>query len=117
MTDKGALDAADVIKALGVVERAAGGKAINPSTPSITSGTGLYNIGMLVRIAGNVTNSGSGFFYLDDGSGLTDGDDMGIKVLCGTVTPPTGTVTVTGLVGVAANGKPTLTIRGAGDIQ
>ena len=108
---------ADKIKPITVVERAAGGKAINADTPSITSGTGLYNIGMLVRIAGNVTASGTGFFYLDDGSGLMDGENMGIKVICGSVTAPTeGTKTVTGLVGVE-NGKAVLIIRAAGDIQ
>ena len=117
VTDKGALTDENKIKAITVVERAAGGKAVNTDTPSITSGTGLYNIGMLVRIAGNVTGSGSDFFYLDDGSGLTDGENAGIKVLCGSVTPPTeGTKTVTGLVGVSS-GKPVLIIRGAGDIQ
>ena len=106
-----------LIKPITVVERAAGGKAINANTPSIASGTGLYNIGMLVRIAGNVTASGTGFFYLDDGSGLMDGENMGIKVLCGSVTVPTeGTKTVTGLVGVES-GKPVLIIRAAGDIQ
>ena len=117
VTDKGALADENKIKPIVVVERAAGGKAVNADTPSISNGTGLYNIGMLVRIAGNVTSSDTGFFYLDDGSGLTDGSNTGIKVICGSVTAPTsGTKTVTGLVGIE-NGKPTLTIRGIGDIQ
>ena len=119
VTDNGAItDETAKIKPIVVVERAAGGKAVNADTPSISNGTGLYNIGMLVRIAGNVTSSGTGFFYLDDGSGLTDGTNTGIKVICGSVTVPTsGTKTVTGLVGVDENGKPTLTIRGVDDIQ
>ncbi len=110
------------IKPLGVVEKSAGGAGVNADTPSISNGKGLYNVGMLVRIAGSVTASDSSdpnnkFFYLDDGSGLMDGTIPGIRVLCGTITPPTsGTKTVTGLVGVV-DGKPVLVIRGAGDIQ
>ncbi len=119
VTDKGA---ATPIKALGVVEKSAGGAEINTDTPSITNGKGLYNIGMLVRIAGSAGNSNTAdpnnkFFYLDDGSGLMDGAIPGIKVLCGTIAPPTsGTKTVTGLVGVVG-GKPVIVIRGTGDIQ
>ncbi len=119
VTDKGA---ATPIKALGVVEKSAGGAEINTDTPSITNGKGLYNIGMLVRIAGSASNANTAdpnnkFFYLDDGSGLVDSAIPGIKVLCGSVAPPSsGAKTVTGLVGVVG-GKPVIVIRGAGDIQ
>ncbi len=118
VTDNGA---ATPIKALGVVEKSAGGAGVNADTPSITNGKGLYNVAMLVRIAGSVSNPNTAdpnnkYFYLDDGSGLMDGAIPGIKVLCGTATPPTsGTKTVTGLVGVIG-GKPVLVIRGASDI-
>jgi len=117
-TDK---SAGTPIAPLGVIERAAGGKGVNANTPAISGGTGLYNVGMLVRIAGSVTNYSTAnptdkYFYLDDGSGLVDGAIPGIKVLCGSNTPKTsGNVTVTGLVGVVG-GKPVIIIRGAGDI-
>jgi len=119
VTDNGA---ATPIKPLFVVEKSAGGAGINANTPGITDGVGLYNIGMLVRIAGaagnaNTSDPNNKYFYLDDGSGLTDGAIPGIKVLCGTVTPPSsGNKTVTGLVGVVG-GKPVIVIRGSGDIQ
>jgi hypothetical protein len=119
VTDNGA---ATAIKPLGVVERSAGGAGINANTPSITDGKGLYNIGTLVRIAGtagdsSISDPNNKFFYLDDGSGLTDGATAGIKVLCGSIAPATsGNKTVTGLVGVVG-GKPVIIIRGAGDIQ
>ena len=119
VADKGA---ATAIRSLGVVERTAGGKGVNANTPSITDGKGLYNIAMLVRIAGAAGNSNTGdpnnkFFYLDDGSGLLDGAIPGIKVLCGSAAPPSsGNVIVTGLVGVVG-GKPVLTIRDSGDIR
>ena len=115
--DKGA---GDTINPLGVIEKSAGGKG-GSGNPSITDGVGLYNIGILVRIAGTAGNSNTAdplnkYFYLDDGSGLVDGAIAGIKVLCGSVAPPTsGNKTVTGLVGVVG-GKPVLIIRGSGDI-
>jgi hypothetical protein len=118
VTDNGAGTA---ITPLVVVEKSAGGAGVNPDTPSITNGKGLYNIAILVRIAGAAGNSNTSdpnnkFFYLDDGSGLADGAIAGIKVMCGTVTPPSsGNKTVTGLVGVVG-GKPVIIIRGAGDI-
>ena len=71
-----------------------GGSRFNENTPSVSNGIGLYNIGMLARIAGSVTYSNTQdpqtqYFVLDDGSGLDDGDGhAGIKVVCGTATPP-----------------------------
>ena len=109
------------IKPLGVVEKSTGGAGVNGDTPSISGGTGLYNIAMLVRIAGAAGNSNTAdplnkYFYLDDGSGLADGAIPGIKVLCGSAAPPaSGNKTVTGMVGVVG-GKPVLIIRGSGDI-
>ncbi len=115
------LGAGTPIKPLGVVEKSAGGSAVNGDTPSISGGKGLYNIGMLVRIAGaaggaDTSDPNNQFFYLDDGSGLTDGPNNGIKVLCGSVTPPSyGDKTVTGLVGVVG-GKPVIVIRDVNDL-
>ena len=115
--DNGVVSDDDKVEPITMVGRAIGGKAINAFTPGVTNGTGLYNIGMLVRTVGKVTTSGADFFFLDDGSGLKDGENTGIKVLCGSVTPPTeGTKTVTGVVDLQ-NGKPVLIIRGTGDIQ
>ncbi|MGQ9455068.1 MAG: hypothetical protein ACUVRS_09125 [Armatimonadota bacterium] len=63
---------------------------------------GLNNIGLLVRVWGRVTAAQTGYFYLDDGSGLDDGDPqtLGIRVqLCEDCEPPdTGSwVCVTGV--------------------
>jgi len=117
ITDKGA--APKAIAPVAVIERSAGGKALNANTPSITDGKGLYNIGLYVRIAGSVngvdtSDPNNKFFYLDDGSGLSDGVGMGIKVLCGSIDPPaSGNVIVTGAIGTAnASGTvvPVLTL-------
>ncbi|MEJ5298309.1 MAG: hypothetical protein WHZ52_09775, partial [Armatimonadota bacterium] len=41
------------------------------------AGPGLSNAGLLVRTWGRVTARGTGFFYVDDGSGLLDGSSTG----------------------------------------
>jgi len=109
------------------VLRDLGGTGFNSKTPSIAGGIGLYNNGLLVRVAGHVTFADSTtdpnnkFFCIDDGSTLavTNGHP-GVKVKCGTyAVPTTGVVSVTGVVSMesTANGYvPILIIRGAGDI-
>jgi hypothetical protein len=63
--------------------------------------TGVNNIGLLVRTSGKVKQTGTDWFYLDDGSGLDDGTDYtGIYVYVGTsiVRPKSGkNVIVTGI--------------------
>ena len=56
--------------------------------PGIADGSGWNNTGMLVKAWGNVTyvNVAGGYFYIDDGSALSDGSGyVGVKVL-----PPAG---------------------------
>jgi len=45
--------------------------------PAVKDGTGLCNIGLLVKIAGRITYQAQGVAYLDDGSGLNDGNTLG----------------------------------------
>lgn len=44
---------------------------------------GVNNIGLLVKIVGKVTYVGSGYFYVDDGTNIDDGDPAikGVKVM------------------------------------
>ena len=57
--------------------------------PTIVPATGLNNIGLLVRVCGRVTLSGTGWFYIDDGSRCYDGSGtVGVKVLCPGLTAP-----------------------------
>jgi N-acetylmuramoyl-L-alanine amidase len=107
--------------------RSLGGADFNPSTPGVTNCKGLYNIGLLVRIAGNVTffstsDPAAKFFYVSDGSGATDDSGhSGVKVLCRGIDPPvTGMVIVTGVVSseqAGASVVPRLIIRNSDDIQ
>lgn len=125
VTDLGAIAP---VKPLEVVLRSVGGSKFNSKTLSITNGVGLYNAGLLVKIAGKVsfadnTSPSNKFFYVDDGSSLVISDGSGkagVKVKCGTVTAPTtGAITVTGIVSIESspNGYvPVLIIRSAADI-
>ncbi|MCC6484677.1 MAG: N-acetylmuramoyl-L-alanine amidase [Armatimonadetes bacterium] len=88
-----------------------GGESANSLTPGVSGGLGLYNIGLLVRMAGSVTYASSAdpanqFFYLDDGSGLADGSGhVGVKVKCGSIAPPVaGFVAVQGVVDAELTG-------------
>ncbi len=90
---------------LGMACSSLGGASVNALTPGVTGGVSSYNVGMLVRCWGNVTYSNSSspndrFFYIDDGSRLSDGSGhAGVKVRCGSAAPPaSGMVVVTGVV-------------------
>ena len=111
---------------LGVTTKRLGGAAFNASTPGVTGGTGLYNIGLLVRCAGRVTYSDSTdpnnrYFVLDDGGGLSWNGHAGVLVRCGAVSPPTGGwAVVTGICASESwSGKtvPVLLVRDSGDIR
>lgn len=115
-----------LIKPVFMAVRNLGGSDLNSLTPGVTTTKGLYNIGMLVKVAGKVTYADTSdpnakFFYLDDGSGFTDtSGHSGVKVLCDDNDPPTsGSVSVTGIVSseeVGTDVVPRILIRDAGDI-
>lgn len=50
---------------------------------------GLNNTGLLVRVTGRVVDTGSDWFYIDDGSGCDDGSGIiGVRVISPGTTPP-----------------------------
>lgn len=66
---------------------------------SLAASTGPNNIGVLVKTSGKVTYVGSGYFYINDGTDLDDGDP-GIKGMKVTYTCPGSVgnyITVTGI--------------------
>ncbi|MCL5104384.1 MAG: C10 family peptidase [Armatimonadetes bacterium] len=86
----------------------------------VKDGVGLNNIGLLVKLAGNVTyvDPAGAFGYVDDGSALNDGNALGaagapvkgalVVLPAGISIPPAGTpVAVTGVSGIR-------TVNGAG---
>ncbi len=108
------------VRPVGMDLRSLGGSLFNADTPSITGGTGLYNLGLLVRVAGMVVSSSTSdpqgkYFVITDG-GVVDG----VKVLCGGFDPPSsGMVAVTGIIDTEVVGVkvvPVLIIRDAGDV-
>jgi len=112
---------------LGMGQSTLGGASVNALTPGIMDGKSAYNIGLLVKCWGTVTYSDSSnpndkFFYIDDGSGLSDGSGhFGVKVRCGSVSPPnTGMVMITGIVASEQAGikvVPVILIRDENDIM
>ena len=106
--------------------QALGGRAVNVQTPGVDGAAGLYNVGLLARCTGRISASAvdgpSGrYFYLDDGSGVTDGSTAGVKVYCGAAAvPASGWVTVAGVVATeqGTDGvRAVLIVRDASDVS
>lgn len=75
------LNAGEAPRPLFTTGRDLGGKSPAPSTPGAIGSGSLFNVGLLVSVSGRVSFSGSGFYYLDDGAGLSDGSGhAGVKV-------------------------------------
>lgn len=66
-----------------------GGAALNPWTPRLPNGRGANNLGLLVRVYGNVTSSTPTYFMISDGTG-----EAQVK---STANPGSGYVIVTGI--------------------
>jgi hypothetical protein len=114
------------IQPLGVSCKWLGGGNYNTATPGIGGGQGQYNIGLLVRCWGkvtyyNISDANNKYCYINDGSGISSGGHDGIKVWCGTVSPPTaGSVIATGVISTESIGGkivPILVIRDSGDLR
>ena len=72
-----------------------GGEPFGSYTPGVTSASGLNNVGLLVTVAGKVTEVVGDGFYLDDGFGLQDDSaNKGIKVWTGATNSATENQTV-----------------------
>lgn len=72
--------------ALFMPNRSLGGADYSPYSPGLTDGVGTYNLGLLVTICGRVTkrDTAAKYFYVDDGSRLTDGSSYtGVRVFYG----------------------------------
>jgi len=89
--------AADGPAPLALSNKAVGGGRLNDYTPGVEGGTGLNNIGLLIRTWGKVTfvDTTNKFFYVNDGAGRQDGSgNVGVRVSYdnlapgNTITPP-----------------------------
>jgi len=76
------------IAPMGMTNRAVGGGSTT-GQQGVAGGVGVNNIGLLVATTGRVTSIGSGFFYIDDGSAVTDGVGQGIRVAATGLSLPT----------------------------
>ncbi len=81
---------AEPIEPLVITQSAVGGGDLNQYTPGVEGGVGLNNIGLLIRTWGTVTfvDEGNSFFYIDDGTGRTDGSGyVGVRVTYSDLAP------------------------------
>lgn len=86
---------------LGMMNRSVGG-AGNGYLPGFSGTVELSNGSLLVRTWGKVTDTGNGFFYIDDGSGSRDGTQYkGIRIIAlpgaGSIPEKNTWVSVTGI--------------------
>lgn len=85
---------------VGMPNRTVGGSG-SDYLPGYAGMLGLWNGGLRIRTTGKVTDTGDGFFYIDDGSGSRDGTQYkGIRIILPNgVNPPTKNdyVAVTGI--------------------
>ncbi|MCC6484843.1 MAG: S8 family serine peptidase [Armatimonadetes bacterium] len=83
-----------------------GGGALNPNTPGVHTGYGLNNIGLLVKVGGQVESVSADSFTINDGSSYNS-DPVTAKVLCGTLAKPAAGdfVTVTGISTMEPDGS------------
>lgn len=102
---------------LGMRCRDLGGGPVGLYTRGVTGATGLYNVGLLVRIVGRVAAVGAGCFTISDGSGVS----VKCVVTTGVALPePDAYVAVTGVSSCEAEGaelRRLLRVRRQADID
>lgn len=92
-----------LLKPMCVRSSAIGGGSFSANTPGVTDGTGLRNLGLLVKVSGGVTyvgDAGETFFYIDDGCALSDGSGhTGLRIECRDLPKPAmrSVVCITGI--------------------
>ena len=116
---------------LAMSNAAVGGSALNKYTPGVVGGSGVNNIGLLIRTWGKVTavDTASSCFYIDDGSSRIDASgNVGLRVSYSnlasgvTIVPPAvgNYVTLTAIsstIMIDANIYSNLRPRSQSDIQ
>lgn len=89
------------VEPLAMTAGALGGSAA-PGKPGVFQGIGANNTGLVVRVFGRVTAVGSGYVYVDDGTGLADGSgNTGVRVALNGVAAP-GLNQYVGVTGISA---------------
>jgi len=118
----------EIARPLAMANRCLGGGPVGPYTSGVKGSEGLNNIGLLIRTWGKVTQIGSDYLYIDDGSYLRDGtlteveENIGVRVICDPAGYAVGDkLIVTGISSCfrtpsGGNARRVLT-RGAGDVR
>ncbi len=109
--------ATNLLGPLGLINEALGGgnltNALGNGQVGVAGGTGLNNIGLLIRTTGLASNIGASGFTLTDGSGI------GVTVSAtGIPSSYNGKyVMVTGISGIGSGGASVIKVRSASDVQ
>lgn len=73
-------------KPLAMTQRQVGGQSSGNPVPlgfdDVWGKSSLYNLGLLAQITGKITGVGPDFVYIDDGSGINDGNTVGPEGSC-----------------------------------
>jgi len=77
-----------------------GGGKLNAHTDGVTGGVGVNNIGLLIAVAGRVTQDAGDFILISDGSGVE------LKVDCTPLTEIPGKDTFVRIIGISAAEQP-----------
>lgn len=103
-----------------VSSRTLGGSAFGSNTPGVTLGTGLNNLGLLVRVAGTVTAHAEGGFRISDGGVADDGSgSAGVWISSGLFHKPAigEFAIVTGISSLNADGVRQVLVSQDSDIS
>lgn len=88
--------------------RDAGGGSVGAVLPGVSGGFGANNMGLLVSIAGRVTEKVSSYVFVDDGSGIRDtGSRIGVMVRCPDSAIPANVGDMVVVTGVLEGSVPT----------
>ena len=100
------------LESLSMTTGAVGGADIPPYIKGVVDadqvpGTGLNNIGLLVRITGRVTAKVTSFIYIDDGIGIKEtADRIGVMVRCPSTNIPAQVGDIVSVTGVVEGSVP-----------
>ncbi len=106
-------DTTALVKPLAMTIRSIGGGYFGAHTKGVCGRQGLHNIGLLAIVCGRVSSTGSGCFYVADGSITTeDHEPCAIKVKCpGLILPEKDDVVrVTGIITTELNGDTVIAV-------
>lgn len=103
-------ESGDVPEPLVMTCGALGGTALNDYTPGVIRGRGLNNLGLLVKVCGQVVSNGAGYFIIEDGSSNYRYGNAQVKIICpdGVTSPDSGFFSILGISSCELSGDDSI---------